>query len=40
MGTLITHVDKEEGDIVLYFIQRTLVEDHLETIIIPIHQKS
>ena len=40
MGTLITHVDKEEGDIVLYFIQRTLVEDHIYQIRLLIRQQS
>ena len=40
MGTLIIHVEKEEGDLVLYFIPRTLLEDHLEQIRLSIHRKS
>ena len=40
MGTSITHVEKEEGDLVLYFIQRKLAEEHLEQIRLTIHQKS
>ena len=28
-GPLITHMDKEEGDLVFYFVKGTLVEEHL-----------
>ena len=40
MGPLIAHLEKEEGDLVLYFIQSKLVEENLEQIRLPIHQQS